>query len=726
MRALLIQSVSRLGLALFPKKFYPSNAFYGFGRGFTAVGSSPQLFESTEEYGAGQITVLEGLEAVRKRPGMYIGSTGPKGLHHLCLEILDNAIDEVMAGHASNVRVELHRDGSCLVLDDGRGIPCGKHPQTGRSALETVLCVLHAGGKFGGADSGYRVSGGLHGVGMSVVNALSDALEVEVLRDGFVIRMTFAKGEPQGSLVSRPAPATKNSGTVVRFTPDSSIFPMSTFEYDVLAARMDELAFLNAGLQLTLSDHRLKKPRNQTFLHAGGISEYADFLVSGKTPLHVVLGPSIKDVTSKAIKTDRANRGGAGGFVARGIVDNIEVECALRWSCDQYTDTLVSFANGIRTADGGTHVDGLRSTLARGINAAKRSANIKKIGTSSDDYIPGEYIREGLTAVLLVNIPNPEFEGQTKTRLGSLGVRQAVDFVVGEALQRIFEWHPAALRAIVEKAVAAQKAASAAKAARDLVRRKSLLTATVLPGKLADCSTRDAAVSEIFIVEGDSAAGSAKQGRDREKQAVLPLRGKILNVEKCAAERIYQNSELQALIAALGLGVRSTPFNRENLRYHRIIIMTDADVDGAHIRALILTFFYRYQRDLIENGHVFIACPPLYRISYRNTDSYCWSDADLATEVDQVKKLTNSNTNATSKTGSMPTIQRFKGLGEMMPTQLWATTMDPTKRKIQRVDADDAAKADMIISLLMGDSVTKRKEYIIANAANLHGEELDI
>jgi len=474
--------------------------------------------------------------------------------------------------------------------------------------------------------------------------------------------------------------------------------------------------FLNAGLQLTLSDHRLKKPKNQTFVHAGGISEYADFLVSGKTPLHVVLGPLIKDVTSKAIKTDRANRGGVGGFVARGIVDNIEVECALRWSCDQYTDTLVSFANGIRTADGGTHVDGLRSTLARGINAAKRSANIKKIGTSSDDYIPGEYIREGLTAVLLVNIPNPEFEGQTKTRLGSPGVRQAVDAVVGEALQRLFEWHPVALRAIVEKAVAAQKAASAAKAARDLVRRKSLLTATVLPGKLADCSTRDAAVSEIFIVEGDSAAGSAKQGRDRETQAVLPLRGKILNVEKCAAERIYQNSELQALIAALGLGVRSEPFNRENLRYHRIIIMTDADVDGAHIRALILTFFYRYQRNLIDNGHVFIACPPLYRISCRNIDSYCWSDADLAIKVEQ----------STVVPGLTPTIQRFKGLGEMMPTQLWATTMDPTKRKIQRVDVNDAAQADMIISLLMGDSVMKRKDYIIANAANLLGEELDI
>jgi DNA gyrase subunit B len=375
--------------------------------------------------------------------------------------------------------------------------------------------------------------------------------------------MTFAKGKPQGLLVSRPAPVTTNSGTAVRFTPDASIFSVTTFEYDVLAARMDELAFLNAGLQLTLSDHRLKKTKKQTFVHAGGISEYADLLVEGKTPLHTVLGPSIKDLIIKTIRTDRMNRGSAGGFTARGIIDNIEVECALRWSCDQYTDTLVSFANGIRTADGGTHVDGLRSTLARGINAAKRNANTKKSGASSDDYIPGEYVREGLTAVLRVNVPNPEFEGQTKTRLGSPGVRQAVDAVVGEALQRLFEWHPAALKAIVEKAIAAQKAASAAKAARDLVRRKSILTTTVLPGKLADCSARDAAISEIFIVEGDSAAGSAKQGRDRETQAVLPLRGKILNVEKCTAERIYQNSELQALIAALGLGMRSEPFNKK-------------------------------------------------------------------------------------------------------------------------------------------------------------------
>ncbi|KAH8055267.1 DNA topoisomerase type II [Aureococcus anophagefferens] len=436
---------------------------------------------------------------------------------------------------------------------------------------------------------------------------------------------------------------------------------------------MDELAFLNAGVELSLTDFREPKkkkkkgdggPRVDVFRHDGGISEYADFLTSEKTPLHAALGPS---VTKGKHKKE--------AFVARGTKDGVEVECALRWSSDAYAEVTVSFANGIRTADGGTHVDGLRSVVARGVNAAaKRSPS----GKSDNAYVPGEYVREGLTAVLLVNVPEPEFEGQTKTRLGSPGVRQVVDAVVGAALQQLFEWHPQALKAIVDKALAAQKAAGAAKAARDLVRRKSLLATTVLPGKLADCSLRDAALSEIFIVEGDSAAGSAKQGRDRESQAILPLRavlrGKILNVEKCAPERIYLNAELQALISALGLGVRGEEFNRDNLRYHRIVIMTDADV------------------------------------SRGRKDTYCWSDDDLEAALAGDGKAT---------------IQRFKGLGEMMPNQLWATTMDPTARKMQQVVVDDAAKADKVITLLMGDSVAERKEYIVANSVALDAEDLD-
>eukprot|EP00629_Pelagomonadales_sp_RCC1024_P008261 CAMPEP_0119261002 /NCGR_PEP_ID=MMETSP1329-20130426/1193_1 /TAXON_ID=114041 /ORGANISM="Genus nov. species nov., Strain RCC1024" /LENGTH=711 /DNA_ID=CAMNT_0007260489 /DNA_START=417 /DNA_END=2552 /DNA_ORIENTATION=+ len=676
-------------------------------------------------YGAGQIAVLEGLEAVRKRPGMYIGSTDIKGLHHLCFEILDNAIDEAMAGYASKVHVELYKDGSCLILDNGRGIPCDEHPQTGRSALETVLCVLHAGGKFGGLESGYRVSGGLHGVGLSVVNALSDRLEVEVVRDGCIYRMSFAEGLPQGTLVSRRVPKLSNSGTAVRFTPDSSVFKVRSFDYAVLAARMDELAYLNAGLHLTLVDHRPKKVKRETFGHAGGISEYANFLVSGKAPLHEALGPVMVSAPHIAHKVDMPGSSSSiqGGFLARGVVDGVEVECALRWSGDQYTDMLVSFANGIRTVDGGTHVDGLRSSLARSVNMAKRGLPGKS-STSGDDYIPGDHVREGLTAVLNVNIPNPEFEGQTKTRLSSSGVRQAVDTVIGEALLKLFEWHPAALKAIVEKALAAQKAASAAKAARDLVRRKSLLATTVLPGKLADCSSRHNAATEIFIVEGDSAAGSAKQGRDRETQAILPLRGKILNVEKCIVDRIYYNSELQALIAALGLGISNEPFSERNLRYDRVIIMTDADVDGAHIRALILTFFFRYQRGLIDGGHVFIACPPLYKVSIGKKDTYCWSETDLTDALTQSASGQDMIQNKPVPK-SKPIIQRFKGLGEMMPEQLWATTMDPQKRKMQRVDVRDAAKADEIISLLMGDSVADRKDYIVEKSGSLRMEDLD-
>jgi len=453
---------------------------------------------------------------------------------------------------------------------------------------------------------------------------------------------------------------------------------------------MDELAYLNAGARLRLLDERRKrkKVRAREFLHVGGVGEFADELCAGKTPLHAALGASL---------------------LAAGVKDGVKVECALRWSSDQFNDVVVSFANGIRTADGGTHVDGLRATLTRGVNAAAKKAGKLKADASN---IPGEYVREGLTAVLVVNVPEPEFEGQTKTRLGSPGVRQIVDAVVGDELAKLFDWQPKALAAIVDKALAAQSAATAAKHARDLVRRKTLLASTVLPGKLADCAAKGKADAEIFIVEGDSAAGSAKQGRDRATQAILPLRGKILNIEKCATERIYQNTELQALMAALGLGIRGEPFSPDSLRYNRIIIMTDADVDGAHIRTLILTFFYRYQRALIHSGHVFIACPPLFKVSKTGRpDRYCWSDPELRDAL------------AASPSAQ---IQRFKGLGEMMPQQLWETTMDPSRRKLQRVDVDDAAQADRLISLLMGDSPAERKDYITSKSTELDVDDIDM
>ncbi|KAJ8602128.1 hypothetical protein CTAYLR_001638 [Chrysophaeum taylorii] len=653
----------------------------GLSRALSATTKTTTTTATAAAYGAGQITVLEGLEAVRKRPGMYIGSTGPRGLHHLIFEILDNAMDEVMGGHASKVDVTLHGNGSCSVSDDGRGIPCDTHPQTGKSALETVLCVLHAGGKFGGSNSGYRVSGGLHGVGLSVVNALSRDMEVEVMRDAERFRMRFAAGNPASSLEKCGDFSSEEGGggTRVTFSPDPLIFESTEFDAEVVAARLEELAYLNAGATLVLSDERSggQSRGRREFRHDGGISEFADSLCAGKSLLH----PAFE------------------GFVATGSRNDVDVSCALRWSADQFTDVVVSFANGIRTADGGTHVEGLRATLTRGINSAAKKAG--KLQTN----IPGEYVREGLTAVLVVRVPEPEFEGQTKSRLGSPGVRPIVDAVVGEAVSKLFEWQPKALAAVLDKAQAAQRAAAAAKSARDLVRRKTLLASTVLPGKLADCSSKSSSDAEIFIVEGDSAAGSAKQGRDRATQAILPLRGKILNVEKCATDKIYKNAELQALMAALGLGVKGEDYK---LRYDRIVIMTDADVDGAHIRALILTFFYRYQRDLVHDGHVYIACPPLYKIG---KNVYSWSDEDLAAQLE--------------KTPNAP-VQRFKGLGEMMPAQLWETTMDPARRKLQRVDVQDAAQADRIISLLMGDSAAERKSYITAKSTNFALTDIDV
>jgi DNA gyrase subunit B len=641
----------------------------------------------TENYGAEQIQVLEGLEAVRRRPGMYIGSTGPKGLHHLVYEVVDNSVDEALAGYCNEIEVTLHPDGSVSVLDNGRGIPVDIHPKTGQSALVTVMTVLHAGGKFGGG--GYKVSGGLHGVGVSVVNALSEWLEARVWREGKVYLQRFERGAVVGSLQSEPQPAgAQRRGTEVRFKPDELIFPEREFDYSLLAARLRELAYLNAGLKIIFSDLRRDPPHREVYQFAGGIKEYVAFINHEKTPIH----PDI--------------------IYVRGERDGVEVEAALQWCADVYTDTLIGFANNIRTTEGGTHLEGLKTALTLTINSQARKLNKLK---DSDSNLAGENVREGLTAILAVKVPNPEFEGQTKTKLGNTEVRGIVQTLVSEALTEYLEFNPNVARGIVEKAIQSFNAAEAARRARELVRRKSALESSTLPGKLADCSCRDPAESEVYLVEGDSAGGSAKQGRDRQFQAVLPLRGKILNIEKADPAKIYKNAEIQAMITALGLGVKGEEFDPSQLRYHRIILMTDADVDGSHIRTLLLTFFYRYQKGLLEQGYVYIACPPLYKIEWgRNNVRYCYNEA----EKEQVLRSLPANTKYT--------IQRFKGLGEMMPEQLWETTMNPATRVLKQITIEDAAEADRIFTILMGDAVGPRREFIEAHSAQLDLAALDI
>ncbi|MEM7647867.1 MAG: DNA topoisomerase (ATP-hydrolyzing) subunit B, partial [Cyanobacteria bacterium P01_A01_bin.70] len=532
-------------------------------------------------YGAEQIQVLEGLEPVRKRPGMYIGSTGPRGLHHLVYEVVDNSVDEALAGHCRYIKIDLNADGSVTVQDDGRGIPTDVHPHTGKSALETVLTVLHAGGKFDG--SSYKVSGGLHGVGISVVNALSEWVEVTVWRDRKTHLQRFERGIPIGEL--RVSPASNNqTGTSVTFKPDATIFTTVTeFDYDTLAGRMRELAYLNGGVDITFTDNRLEllkasEPRVSHYLYEGGIKEYVQYINNEKQALHEEI------------------------VYVQGERDGVQVEVALQWCIDAYSDTLLGFANNIRTVDGGTHLEGLKTVLTRTLNNFAKKRNKRK---DNDSNLSGENIREGLTAVISVKVPEPEFEGQTKTKLGNTEVRGIVDTLVGETLTEYLDFHPNVVDSILEKAIQAFNAAEAARRARELVRRKSVLESSTLPGKLADCSSRDPSESEIFIVEGDSAGGSAKQGRDRQFQAILPLRGKILNIEKTDDAKIYKNTEVQALITALGLGIRGEEFDESQLRYHRICLMTDADVDGAHIRTLLLTFFYRYQRALIDQGFVY-------------------------------------------------------------------------------------------------------------------------
>ncbi|NEO72297.1 DNA topoisomerase (ATP-hydrolyzing) subunit B [Moorena sp. SIO3H5] len=814
----------------------------------------------TSSYSADQIQVLEGLEPVRKRPGMYIGTTGPRGLHHLVYEVVDNSIDEALAGYCTHIEVDINSNGSVTVTDDGRGVPTDTHPTTGKSALETVMTVLHAGGKFGGG--GYKVSGGLHGVGVSVVNALSEWVDVTVWREKKEHTQRYERGVPMTELLVKPYKK-NHTGTSVNFKPDTEIFTGGIeFDYTTLSGRLRELAYLNAGVKITFSDHRLEEPRVEAYHYEGGIQEYVAYMNREKHPLHEEI------------------------IYIQGERKSIQVEVALQWCIDAYSDNLLGFANNIRTIDGGTHLEGLKTVLTRTMNAIARKRNKIK---ESESNLGGENVREGLTGVISVKVPEPEFEGQTKTKLGNTEVRGIVDSLVGEVLTEYLDFRPQVVDTILEKAIQAYKAAEAARRARELVRRKSVLESSPLPGKLADCSSRDPGESEIFIVEGDSAGGcfsgetqvaladgrslsfkelvaeqamgkehfcytitnngsigieriinpritkanakvikltldnsetiictpdhrfmlqdgsykpavsltpddllmplyrplaeirkqaniktqnkqaysavagnqtqvceavanynyqvvsiesleqlvdvydievphthnfalesgvfvhnSAKQGRDRQFQAILPLRGKILNIEKTDDAKIYKNTEIQSLITALGLGIKGEEFDPSNLRYHRIVIMTDADVDGAHIRTLLLTFFYRYQRALVDQGYIYIACPPLYKLERGRNHNYCYSDRELQQRISQFPENANYN------------IQRFKGLGEMMPQQLWDTTMNPETRTMKQIEIEDAAEADRIFTVLMGDRVAPRRQFIETYGARLNLHDLDI
>ena len=623
-----------------------------------------------QEYGASQIQVLEGLEAVRKRPGMYIGSTGPRGLHHLVYEIVDNSIDEALQGYCDRIYVSLNEDGSVTVKDDGRGIPVETHPKTGKSTLETVLTVLHAGGKFGGG--GYKVSGGLHGVGISVVNALSKWLVADVYRNGKIYRQTYEKGITTSPL--EVVGESHHTGTIINFMPDETIFDEIEFKYETLEHRLRELSFLNKGVKIVFEDKREGSERKKEFHYEGGLVEFVKYLNKTKTPIHA-------DIV----------------HIDKKIGDSI-VEIAMQYT-DGYTENIYSFANNIDTHEGGTHLAGFKSALTKTVNEyAKRNKLIKE----NEGNLTGEDIREGLTAVISVKLPEPQFEGQTKTKLGNTYMRGNVDSVTVEELGAFLEENPTTARTIVDKGLRAQRAREAAKRARELTRRKSVLESTSLPGKLADCSEKDPSKSEIFLVEGDSAGGSAKQGRDRHTQAILPLRGKILNVEKSRLDRILSSDEIKNMITAFGCGI-GNDFDLEKARYHKIVIMTDADVDGAHIRTLLLTFFFRYMRPLIENGYVYAAQPPLYKVKKQKKEYYVYSDKELEVLLEDI-----------GRTGVE--LQRYKGLGEMNAEQLWDTTMNPETRTLLQVTIEDAVMADQVFSMLMGDKVGPRKEFIEENA----------
>jgi DNA gyrase subunit B len=631
--------------------------------------------DGTPQYKADSIQVLKGREAVRKRPGMYIGSTSENGLHHLVYEVVDNSIDEALAGHCDTITVTIHGDNSITVQDNGRGIPVDMHPTEKMPAVEVALTVLHAGGKFD--KSNYKVSGGLHGVGVSVVNALSERLEVLVDRDGKRHRMAFVRGKTVKKLEVLDGKA-RGTGTTVRFKPDPEIFTVLEFHYSTLADRLRQLAFLNRGISITIKDEREGQKKQETFFAKGGLGEFVQWLNRNKKPLHP------KPITFTAVK------------------DDVEVDVALQYE-DGYNENTFTFVNNINTHEGGTHLTGFKSALTRTMNdVAKRRDFLKKEGFT----LSGDDIREGLTCVLHVKVREPQFEGQTKTKLGNSEVEGIVKAVVNEHLGTWLDEHPPVARTIIEKAVSAARAREAARKARDLVRKKSGLENAVLPGKLADCSIDDPTVSEIYLVEGDSAGGSAKQGRDRSFQAILPLRGKILNVEKARIDKILSNEEIRAIITAVGTGVKDD-FKLEDARYHKIILMTDADVDGAHIRTLLLTFFFRQMQELIEAGYVYIAQPPLYRVARGKEEFYAYTE----TERDEyARRLGNGDGRAGIN------IQRYKGLGEMNPDQLWRTTMDPATRTILRVTMEDAVEASKLFDELMGDEVEPRRQFIERNA----------
>ena len=637
--------------------------------------------EVTGDYGEEQIQVLEGLEAVRKRPGMYIGSTDARGLHHLVYEIVDNSIDEALAGYCTEIDITLHQDGSVSVQDNGRGFPVGIHPKMGRPAVEVCLTVLHAGGKFGGG--GYKVSGGLHGVGASVVNALSAHLSVQVFQDGKIYQQEYARGKYLYDL--KVVGETDRTGTTIRFLPDvkspdnpEGIFDTGDFQFDVLKNRLQEMAFLNKGIRIVFRDERGETPVEKEFCYNGGLREFVLHLNRHRNQEALL--------PSQPIYTE-------------GLKDGILVEVAMQYT-DSYQENIYSFANNIHTPDGGTHLMGFNTALTRAINDYGRKYKLIK---DNEQNLKGEDVRESLTAIISIKMEDPQFESQTKSKLGSGEVRGIVDSLVSEELSTYLEENPAVARAILDRCLSAQRAREAARKARELTRRKTVLESASLPGKLADCSERDPSKCEIFLVEGDSAGGSAKEGRDRHFQAILPLRGKILNVEKVNEAKALSNQEIRSMITAFGCGF-GKDFDESKLRYHRIVCMTDADVDGAHIRILLLTFFYRFMRPLIEKGYVYAAMPPLYKVTRGKMERYVYDDEELQRVLDEIGR------------DPKPEIQRYKGLGEMSKEQLWSTTMDPAHRTMMRITPEDAMAADEIFTLLMGDQVEPRKKFIEENS----------
>jgi DNA gyrase subunit B len=645
---------------------------------------STEKDNKNKDYSAGNITVLEGLEAVRKRPAMYIGDVGVKGLHHMIWEVVDNSIDEAMAGHCTTITVEINEDNSVTVMDDGRGIPVDIHEKEGRSALEVVMTVLHAGGKFD-KDS-YKVSGGLHGVGVSCVNALSIALKATVYsRDGKIYEQEYSEGFPKAPV--KAVGETDITGTKIQFKPDATIFMETEFKYETVASRLRELAYLNAGIKIKLQDHRDKdeegKSKEQDFFSEGGLLEFVQYL----------------DVSREKLIPEP--------IYMEGEKNNVPVQVALNYNTS-YSENVVSYVNNINTIEGGTHVSGFRRALTRTLKSYADKSGLlekQKIEITGDDF------REGLTAIISVKVQEPQFEGQTKTKLGNSDVMGAVESCVSETLQYFLEENPKAAKTIVQKVILAAQARNAAKKAREMVQRKNVMTGSGLPGKLADCSEKDPALCEIYLVEGDSAGGSAKQGRDRNFQAILPLKGKILNVEKAQEHKIYDNDEIKNILTALGVRIGTADdekaLNLEKLRYHKIVIMTDADIDGSHIRTLILTLFFRYMRELIDLGYIYIAQPPLYLIKRGKTERYVFTEDE---RVQVVKEISPDGTEGAVH------LQRYKGLGEMNPEQLWSTTMDPTTRKMKQVSVESAAEADHLFSMLMGDEVPPRRDFIEKNA----------